>query len=109
LWVPSKECRLSAACYLHKYFDSAKSSSYVYNGSHFNITYGSGGVVGYIGQDTTNVAGLQAKNSLFGQVTKLEGISFIASKFDGILGMAWPAISVNRCPVIFDLLYQQNK
>lgn len=94
LWVPSKECRLSAACYLHKYFDSAKSSSYVKNGTHFNITYGSGAVVGYLGQDTTTVAGLTAKNSLFGQITRLEGISFIASKFDGILGMGWPAISV---------------
>lgn len=107
--MPSKECRLSAACYLHKYFDSAKSSTYKYNGTSFNITYGSGGVVGYIGQDSTWVAGLQAKNSLFGQVTKLEGISFIASKFDGILGMAWPAISVNRCPLIFDLLVEQGQ
>lgn len=109
LWVPSKECRLSAACYLHRYFDSAKSTTYVYNGTAFNITYGSGGVVGYIGQDTTTVAGLQAKQSLFGQVTKLEGISFIASKFDGILGMAWPAISVNGCPLIFDLLWKQGQ
>jgi cathepsin D len=55
------------------------------------------------------VAGLQAKNSLFGQVTKLEGISFIAAKFDGILGMGWPAISVNGCPLIFDLLVQQKQ
>jgi cathepsin D len=109
LWVPSKECRLSAACYLHKYFDSAKSSSYVKNGTHFNITYGSGAVVGYLGQDTTTLAGLTAKNSTFGQITKLEGISFVASKFDGIMGMAWPAISVQGCPLIFDLLYKQGQ
>lgn len=109
LWVPSKECRLSAACYLHKYFDSAKSSTYAKNGTHFNITYGSGAVVGYLGQDTTTVAGLTAKNSSFGQITKLEGLSFLASKFDGILGMAWPAISVEHCPLIFDLLYQQGQ
>jgi cathepsin D len=36
------------------------------------------------------------------------GISFIAAKFDGILGMAWPAISVDGCPLIFDLLYKQG-
>lgn len=58
LWVPSKECRLSPACYLHKYFDSSKSSTYVYNGTHFNITYGSGAVSGFVGQDSTFVAGL---------------------------------------------------
>jgi len=109
LWVPSKECRLSPACYLHKYFDSAKSSSYVVNGTHFNITYGSGAVAGFVGQDTTWVAGLQAKNSLFAQITTLHGISFLASKFDGILGMAWPSISVNRLPLIFDLLVEQKQ
>ena len=52
---------------------------------------------------------MTAKNALFGQITKLEGISFIASKFDGILGMAWPAISVQKCPLIFDILYKQGQ
>lgn len=73
LWVPSKECRLSPACYLHKYFDADKSSSYATNGTKFNITYGSGAVVGFVGQDTVTLAGLKANNALFGQVTKLEG------------------------------------
>jgi len=31
----------------------------------------------------------------FGESTTLDGVSFLASKFDGILGMAFPAISVN--------------
>ena len=61
---------------LHKHFDSAKSSTYVRNGTKFNITYGSGGVVGYIGQDTVGLAGLSAEKALFGQVTKLEGTSY---------------------------------
>jgi cathepsin D len=52
---------------------------------------------------------LPAVNATFGQITKLEGISFVASKFDGILGMAWPAISVQSCPLIFDLLWQQKQ
>lgn len=32
----------------------------------------------------------------------------MASKFDGILGMAWPAISVDQQPLIFDLFYKQG-
>ena len=109
MWVPSKECRLSPACYLHRYYDSAKSSTYKYNGTKFNITYGSGAVSGFVGQDSVWVAGLEAQNSLFAQITALHGVSFLASKFDGILGMAWPAISVNGLPLIFDLLYKQGK
>ena len=107
--MPSKECKLSPACYLHRYFDSSKSSTYVYNGTKFNITYGSGAVSGFVGQDSTFVAGLEAKKSLFAQITTLHGISFLASKFDGILGMAWPSISVNGLPLIFDLLVQQGQ
>jgi len=109
LWVPSKECKLSPACYLHKYFDSAKSSTYKYNGTKFNITYGSGAVEGFVGQDTVTVAGLKAEGAKFGQITKLHGISFLASKFDGILGMAWPQISVDNLELIFDLLVKQKK
>lgn len=73
LWVPSKECRLSPACYLHKYFDSAQSSSYVTDGRKFNITYGSGAVAGYVGEDTVTVATCKAKAAKFGQVTSLHG------------------------------------
>ena len=73
LWVPDKQCKLSPACYLHHYFDSSKSSTYVADGTKFNITYGSGAVVGFIGQDTTSIAGLKAERSLFGQITNLVG------------------------------------
>ena len=33
----------------------------------------------------------------------------MASKFDGILGMGWPTISVDNLPLIFDLLYKQGQ
>jgi hypothetical protein len=49
---------LSAACYLHKLFDADKSKTYVKNGTKFNITYGSGAVVGFLGVDTVGVGGL---------------------------------------------------
>ena len=40
LWVPSKECRLSIACYLHSTFDKTKSSSYKEDGSvRYNLIY----------------------------------------------------------------------
>jgi len=36
LWVPSKKC-FSVACYLHKTYDSTKSSTYKANGTAINI------------------------------------------------------------------------
>lgn len=53
-------------------------------------------MIGYLGQDDVAVAGLKVD----GLATKLEGISFIAAKFDEILGMAC-AISVMD-PLVFD-------
>lgn len=32
---------------------------------------------------------------IFGEITSEGGVSFLAAHFDGILGMAWTAISVN--------------
>jgi hypothetical protein len=42
LWVPSKECRLSIACYLHQTFDKSKSSSFKEDGAvrHSNLSLG---------------------------------------------------------------------
>jgi len=39
--------------------------------------------------DVVSVAGTKVKMT-FGESTKLKGVSFLVSKFDGILGMAFP-------------------
>jgi len=62
LWVPSSTCK-SIACILHKRYNHAKSSSYVANGTNFNITYGSGAVDGFWSIENVNLGGLTAKSS----------------------------------------------
>lgn len=107
LWVPSKSCT-TIACLLHQNYNSAKSSTYVKNGQAFVIEYGSGGVKGFLSQDTVTWGGTKVANQVFAEVTSESGISFDAAKFDGILGMAWQTISVDNVTPVFQNLFSQG-
>jgi saccharopepsin len=54
-----------------------------------DIQYGSGAVKGTVGIDNVNMGGLEATGVHFGTMTTESGASFVAAKFDGILGMGW--------------------
>ena len=49
-----------------------------------------------------------AKDQLFGEAVKEPGITFVAAKFDGILGMAFPLIAVNGITPPFHTLMEQG-
>jgi cathepsin D len=107
LWVPSSKCK-TLACYLHHTFNAADSSTYVANGTDFNITYGSGGVTGYFSTDSVTIGGLTATGVSFGEIMVEDGLSFVAAKFDGICGMAFQSISVDAEIPAFYYFHQQG-
>lgn len=103
LWVPSKDC---SSCN-HKKYDHDLSRSYRKNGSEFKITYGSGSLSGYLSQDVLNLGDFLITDQVFAEATDLPGLAFSQGKFDGILGLGWPSISVDGVvPPIQNLLKQ---
>jgi len=106
LWVPSSGCG-SIACYLHQKFDSSSSSTYKQNGSSFEIRYGSGSLTGFVSQDTLTIGDLKIKKQDFAEATSEPGLAFAFGRFDGILGLGYDTISVNKIvPPFYNMLDQ---
>ncbi|XP_055439512.1 renin isoform X2 [Bubalus kerabau] len=108
LWVPSTKCSpLYTACEIHSLYDSLESSSYVENGTEFTIHYGSGKVKGFLSQDLVTVGGITVTQT-FGEVTELPLLPFMLAKFDGVLGMGFPAQAVGGVTPVFDHILAQR-
>ncbi|PGH18023.1 vacuolar protease A [Helicocarpus griseus UAMH5409] len=107
LWVPSSECG-SIACYLHNKYDSSASSTYKKNGSDFAIRYGSGSLTGFISQDTLRIGDLKVEKQDFAEATSEPGLAFAFGRFDGILGLGYDSISVNKIvPPFYQMMNQK--
>ncbi len=108
VWVASVNC--GDSCGRHATYDATKSSTYVANGTDFNIMYGSGPVSGYQSIDNLLWGGLKVKSQEFAEVTDATGLggAYKMGKFDGILGLAFPILSVNSVPTAFDNTIEQG-
>eukprot|EP01041_Mallomonas_annulata_P014095 gene14095-29989_t len=98
LWVASSKC--GSSCGNHPKYDSSKSSTYTEDGKIFKIKYGSGPVSGFQSIDELSVGGLSVPNQDFAEVTDASGLglAYKVGKFDGIFGLAFPILSVNKIP-----------
>ena len=130
LWVPSSHCKgLDIACLLHRRYSATRSSTYEADGRPFSIKYGSGSMSGVVraltaqpaecvapprrahgrplptqlSRDTLRLGGLTLPNATFAEATSEPGLAFVLSQFDGILGLAYPKLSVGGMQPIFQV------
>lgn len=106
--MPSSECG-SIACYLHNKYDSSSSSTFQKNGSEFEIRYGSGSLSGFVSEDTVKIGDLKLEHQQFAEATSEPGLAFAFGRFDGILGLGFDSISVNKIvPPFYNMLNQKK-
>ncbi|MFS7905815.1 putative phytepsin [Helianthus anomalus] len=65
-----------------------------YSGKSAAIQYGTGSISGFFSQDVIKLGDLVVKEKDFIEATIEPGITFLAAKFDGILGLGFQEISV---------------
>ncbi|XP_020249224.1 aspartic proteinase oryzasin-1-like [Asparagus officinalis] len=107
LWVPSSKCYFSIACWVHSKYRSTRSSTYQKNGKSAAIHYGTGAISGFFSEDNVELGDLVVKDQEFIETTREPGITFLAAKFDGILGLGFKEISVgNAVPVWYNMVEQ---
>ena len=99
LWVPSHKCSglLFPACKNHSKYDETVSSTHTQctlPDCTLLLPYGSGVVLGDIHSDALSWGGLNITGQLLGAATIEPGKIWVESPFDGILGLAFPEISL---------------
>lgn len=120
LWVPSKTCN-SAACKLHSRYDSLASTTYKANGSSFEIHYGSGAIHGTVSTDDLTIGTLKIKAQNFAETRltlafgksvdrfqkRSAAFNLPVLRFDGVLGLGYDTLSVNRItPPFYSMINQ---
>lgn len=92
---------------MHTKYESDASSTYKKNGSEFEIRYGSGSLSGFVSNDHVRIGDILIKHQDFAEATSEPGLAFAFGRFDGIMGLAYDTISVNKIvPPFYNMLNQ---
>lgn len=103
-WIPSAHCEGKGN---RRFFEPEKSESFYPMDNSITINYGKGAAEGVLGKDVVEVAGILVPNVTFAQLDQLSGVS-VNARYDGLIGIAFPKISVKKTPTFFQTMVEQG-
>jgi len=106
-WIPSKKCSFfNIACQLHHKYNSKKSSTYIKNGTVFNVSLGQEDLFGFLSTDVFHVAHLTL-NQTFAEIVNVPSL-YLLAKADGVVGLAYSSFSVDEVvPLFYNILKKE--
>ncbi|XP_054581397.1 pepsin F-like [Eptesicus fuscus] len=107
LWVPSIHCS-SPACVTHKAFNPLGSSTFQSTDRLIWLLYTSATMIGVLGYDDVRIGDLVCKSQAFGLSKTESSKSLEYAAFDGILGLAYPALALRGTTPVFDSMWNQG-
>ncbi|KDR23366.1 lysosomal aspartic protease-like isoform X2 [Zootermopsis nevadensis] len=106
-WVPSKKCSFfNVPCQIHYKYNSKKSSTYIQNGTVFNISLGSDQLLGFLSTDVFHIAHLTI-NQTFAEIVSVPYL-FIMAKADGVVGFSYSSLSADGATPVFYNLFRKG-
>eukprot|EP01134_Creolimax_fragrantissima_P004597 CFRG4597T1 len=109
LWIPSSKCPwTNIACLLHSKYDHSKSTTYRYDNAPFAIQYGTGSLDGFVSTDDISIGDIHVSGQKFAEAMNEPGLTFVAAKFDGILGLGFDNIAIDQLTPVFDNMVAQK-
>jgi pepsin A len=107
LWFASTLCT-EGPCLNRNRYDPHSSKSYKHGNYDLRVTFGTGELTGSQGIDDVEMGGFKIKQQTFALIEKESGSIFEKLDFEGILGLAFPAMSANHVVPFFDQLMEQK-
>uniref|UniRef100_A0A8D2IYJ6 Peptidase A1 domain-containing protein n=1 Tax=Varanus komodoensis TaxID=61221 RepID=A0A8D2IYJ6_VARKO len=106
-WLPSIYCS-SDACRCHRMFKPFLSQSYAFGGQVFSLEYGTGSLMCIASREKVQIGNITIENQDFGESVLEPGLTFVLAKFDGVMGLAYPSLSVLNAVPVFDNMIKQR-
>ncbi|CAH8552301.1 unnamed protein product [Schistosoma rodhaini] len=105
-WFASRNCWfLDIFCWMFSFYDSSKSSTYVADGSSFDVTYLDSNYSGFWSLDNIRIGSLVIRNQAFAEMRNIFSLDYFTNKYDGIIGMSSRRISkFGKIPMFPNLL-----